>query len=168
MPVHIPTIEAHYRGRRAFSVHSAQNMSLSKKERGKKPKPSAWQHTKPVNDFSGFINCEAGMALDADMLVIDVDVSNGKQGIASFKRLCADLGRDLFSECTFKVQTGSGGYHLYFAKDPAQKIKKKNPRYPDIDFLSEGCFVVCAGSEHACGGRYEVISNNDGRTYHDL
>lgn len=168
MPVYIDTLGTHYSGRRIFKVHSAHNENIPKKQRGKKPKPSAWPHTKPVNDFSGFIDCEAGMALDADMLVIDVDVSNGKQGIASFKRLCDDYGRDLYAECTFKVRTGSGGYHFYFAKDPAQKIKKKNPRYPDIDFLSEGCFVVCAGSEHACGGRYEVIHNSDGRTYHDL
>ena len=78
---------------------------------------------------------------DADLLVIDVDVKDDAQGLASMEALEAELGR----LNTKKVVTPSGGYHLYF-KHPRNGIKNTIGIRPGIDIKTEGGYVLAAGS----------------------
>jgi hypothetical protein len=64
------------------------------------------------------------------LLIIDVDVKNGKRGLESLSKLEADLMIDLIPS----VRTGSGGLHIYATiKEPIRIIQKE---YPDIDFIT--------------------------------
>lgn len=80
-----------------------------------------------------------GVQLSAEDLVIDIDPRNG--GTESFERLGVTTP-------TFTVETGSGGLHLYFKKPAGFKIRKNLKEFKGIDFISEGGYVVGAGSEH--------------------
>lgn len=78
------------------------------------------------------------------LVVIDVDVKDGKRGAASFRRLEALYG---LSEAV-QVATPSGGAHYYFSYACAD-IGSGNglPDYPGIDIRGFGGFVV-AGPSH--------------------
>ena len=95
--------------------------------------------------------------LTRGLMVIDVDARNG--GVDSFKRLCDDLEIDLYDECAYVVNTGSGGgsMHLYFKSPmPPKALMQHHDKYKGIDFKCNSGFVVGAGSLHKSGNRYEV------------
>lgn len=63
------------------------------------------------------------------LMIIDVDIKNGKKGLESLERLEADLMIDLIPS----VRTGSGGLHIYtLISEPIRILQKE---YPDIDFI---------------------------------
>ena len=96
-----------------------------------------------------------GIVLDADTLVIDVDVHDpAKNGYAALERLSKDCGVDLLDVAAFVVESPSGGRHLYFSKASDLKLPKSTQQYAGLDFLSEGCQVIGAGSTHVDGGEY--------------
>ena len=83
------------------------------------------------------------------LLIIDVDVKDGKQGLKSLEKLADDLFLDV-DDLIASVRTGSGGLHIY-ARSSAP-IKQRQMVYPDIDFQSyranpDKCapYVVCGG-----------------------
>lgn len=94
-----------------------------------------------------------GVCLQEDDLVIDVDPRNFETDefgtvVNSFSKLTHDAGLgDKWQRESLLVKTPSGGYHVYL-KLPAgtAKPKKQDKRYPGIDFLSKGCYVVGVGS----------------------
>lgn len=72
--------------------------------------------------------------------VIDLDVKNGKNGVAEYARLGFDL-----EDAGVLVQTASGGYHLYFehmggVRNSQDKIA------PGIDVRGEGGYVIAPGA----------------------
>ncbi len=84
-----------------------------------------------------------GMVVDIHCIVLDVDPRNGGDG--SYRRLCRDLGIELFAT----VLTPSGGTHYYGVmptKFIGQKFKKTHPDYPGIDFITHNFMVVIPGS----------------------
>jgi hypothetical protein len=94
-----------------------------------------------------------GIALDSNHLIIDADPRNypdGRDVLKDLIKQCPDLTPDRI------VQTPNGGYHLYFQKDPDIKVRKKQPQFPGIDFLSDGAYVVGPGSS-VDGKQYQVI-----------
>jgi hypothetical protein len=96
-----------------------------------------------------------GIVLDADTLVIDIDVHDpAKNGYAALERLSKDCGVDLLDVAAFVVESPSGGRHLYFSKASDLKLPKSTQQYAGLDFLSEGCQVIGAGSTHVDGGEY--------------
>lgn len=102
------------------------------------PKDYHWRETL----FDPFFEAERnfGIQLSATDLVVDVDPRNGgRETFEKIKRLLP---------ATFKVITGSGGLHLYYKKPADLKIRKNLKEYPGIDFISEGGYVVGAGSVH--------------------
>jgi len=99
--------------------------------------------------YTGF-----GVCLD-DHLVIDIDPRNG--GNESYDKLVKDFDIDFKQDCGYMVNTGGGGYHLYY-KCPNVAMSMTTKEYPGIDFKSgvgKGSFVVGCGSIHASGGYYE-------------
>jgi hypothetical protein len=87
-----------------------------------------------------------GVKLKADDLVIDLDPRNMQ-------------GRPVWTELTRKIPTlktvekqatlvrsGSGGLHIYLRKPPGFPVRKALPDFPGVDFLSDGRYVIGAGS----------------------
>jgi hypothetical protein len=85
------------------------------------------------------------------LIVVDVDIKNGKQGEAS----AAALG---LSEDTFSVTTPSGGRHLYFrGPNVANTIEQLGP---GLDVRSDHGYVVGPGS--TVGGKDYLIRYDTG------
>ena len=126
--------------------------------KGKVPQDKSWE-TCPFSTET--IKGNFGVVLDADTLIIDIDVRNG--GEESFQNLCRDCGVNFESEAAVIVLSGrqDGGKHLYFKKPEELNIKKKLRAYPGLDFLSKGCQVVGASSIHPDTNKPYVISKGD-------
>lgn len=87
-----------------------------------------------------------------NMLVLDVDVRNGKQGMASLQR----LKHDIALPPTRTHISGSGGLHIIFKIPSGMKIRASGLRgYADIDVKING-YVVLPPSPHVSGGVYRV------------
>ena len=67
----------------------------------------------------------------------------------------ADGNLDLLKDETYRVQTGSGGVHVYFQHDVA--FKNAVRILPSVDIRSTGGYVVAAGSESLKGG-YKALN----------
>lgn len=108
------------------------------------PKGFFWRNAK-YDPFAEFVG-NFGVQLQAEDLVIDVDPRNFQENVNSLALLENALGEPIAP--TLTVLTGSGGQHLYFKKPKDFKIRKSLKGLPGLDFLSEGCYVVGAGSIH--------------------
>lgn len=100
-------------------------------------------------------NKAAGFVIRWPYFIIDVDVKNGGVGEESLKKLSKDLGYDFEANAELVVHTTSGGRHLYYKRPEAArhiKLKKKEKGYRNLDFLSDGAYVVMPDS--MCGGRW--------------
>jgi len=125
-----------------------------------------------------------GVVIPSSILIIDVDCKHGQKGKESYNKLICDCGiKNGWESKTFVVKTGSGGFHVYLSKPPDLKTVKKikysveeeaaldltkeqikEGKYPGIDFLSLGCYVVGAGSIHPDTAlRYEVVFGSPSR-----
>lgn len=107
-----------------------------------------WQNTvhRPNVDPDRFPN-NFGIVLQNDDLVIDIDPRNYKDGDKPVKRLCEKLGIDL-KKSAVVVQTGGGGWHLYYKKPSDIFVSETLAEYPGIEFKSKGRQVVGAGCIH--------------------
>jgi len=114
-------------------------------------------------------NCNYGLWLGDDYVVIDLDVkhdTDGMTGITNFEAICAKNGIDnfLLEINTLMVETPSGGYHLYF-KTP-RKCANKNTFPNQIDVRGAIGFVVgpgCVTDEKYLGcstGEYTVVDED--------
>jgi len=88
-----------------------------------------------------FPGCGFGVDCGASgLLVVDIDVKAGKEGLATWKRL-----RDQYGETpnTYCIETPSHGYHLYF-RGPARNSASKLG--DGLDIRGVGGYVVAAGT----------------------
>jgi hypothetical protein len=123
---------------------------------GKAPAIDGWQDAATDNPktlrkwFGGSNPFNIGVSC-AGLVVIDLDMKDGKDGLAAFKKL---TGKTLDDFDTLIVETASGGYHVYLSGPPvANSVGKIGP---GIDIRSAGGLVVGAGS--AIGGkRYTIM-----------
>ena len=125
----------------------------------KHPRVSHWQHTPKwsldqfdVMELTGQFSTGFGVLCDG-YLIIDIDPRNG--GNDGYKQLEKDTGINFKDLSKFVVETGGGGWHIYFKHDGAERLHSHLKKYKGIDFKSSG-FVVGAGSIHASGNTYEV------------
>lgn len=81
------------------------------------------------------------------LVVLDVDVADGKPGTASFAEMAHDLND------TLSATTGSGGRHLIYARTDAAQAQRKIRFRPGLDLLGDGYFVA-PPSVHPSGGTY--------------
>jgi hypothetical protein len=140
-------------GKRVFPVTAYDDPDAEEKYRGKKPQVKDWRNAQSPETLEVFSRSEAGMALEADDLIVDVDPRNG--GEESLVKLNLYLGFDLEDIASVKVFSGrsDGGRHLYFKKDAHTPVRKNLKEYPGIDFLCDRNYVVTAGSLHAATGK---------------
>ena len=129
----------------------------------KTPNQKNWRKSKPLTRAQTNAWVEkghnVGVRLKPGDLVIDVDPRNFEAGIDSLQKLISDFNLD----CSSLVKTGGimPGFHLYFSKPENARIKKSLPNYPGIDFLSDGQYVVSAGSIHPDTGHQYNWINED-------
>ena len=87
-----------------------------------------------------------GVRLKSDDLVIDLDPRNMKgRKVWSELKTAVSLEDDVEKKATL-VRSGNGGLHIYLRKPPGFAIQKNLKEYPGVDFLSEGAYVIGAGS----------------------
>lgn len=101
-------------------------------------------------------NCNYGVHLGSEYVVIDLDLKAGVNGIEEFEAICRENGVEnfLFEFETLMVRTPGGGYHLYF-KVPSACANKNT--FPDgIDVRGAIGYVVGAGSKDS-RGEWEII-----------
>lgn len=129
---------------------------------GKTPLLAQWRIGQPAVEKPKHImgrmerGGNAGVRLTADWVVIDIDPRNGATPdvqAAFFKAFSLDP-----TKCP-RVDTGrgDGGYHLYLRNPSRQRVRKGREEFPGIDVLSEGRYVVAAGSLHPdTGSEYRL------------
>lgn len=127
-------------------------------ENGKRPLGgNSWylrQSTDPqqiAEWFDATPNCNYGVHLGAEYVVIDLDLKPGINGIEEFEAICRENGVEdfLFEFNTLVVETPSGGYHLYFKVPFA--VANKNTFPQGIDVRGAVGYVVGAGSRDSRG-----------------
>jgi putative DNA primase/helicase len=110
------------------------------------PEIGEWFANNP-NDIPGVVTGE-----ESGIWVLDVDPRNG--GTASLARLdsVGALGK------TFRVDTPSGGWHLYFSWPSGGGVRSVNnlPGYPGLDVKGHGGFVGAPGATVFEVGEYRA------------
>ncbi len=87
-----------------------------------------------------------GVKLKPDDLVIDLDPRNMKgRKVWSEIKSQVSMAQEIETSATI-VRTGGGGLHIYLRKPPTFNIRKNLKQFPGVDFLSEGAYVIGAGS----------------------
>ena len=143
-----------------LNIWNKQTIGKNKKVvlRGKTPLDNNWTKIPKDNDRTLLMlkkGYNVGYRIPEDILVIDVDPRNFKEGEDSLQELCMFLGiEDLADKCP-TVVTGSGGYHYYLNKPTEIHLRETIDRFPGIEFKTVGRQVVCAGSKHPNGKMYE-------------
>lgn len=84
-------------------------------------------------------NYNIGLVTGNGLLVIDIDVKNGKDGLQSIKK----HGKGL--PTTAIIKTPSGGYHLYYHVN--KTISNRVNLYDGIDIRGDGGYVLGIGSK---------------------
>lgn len=100
-----------------------------------------------------------GIALDKNVVVVDIDPRNFPEGRNPVKEFGAAFEiADLRKLCGHIVATPGGGLHMYFSKPEDVAVRNDVKRdgkniYPGIEFKSFGRFMVGPGSTNAKNGR---------------
>lgn len=96
------------------------------------------------------------------LICIDMDVKNGKNGIAEFDRYASSMY--MFFGPTCSAQTPSGGKHLFFKAEKHLSIKGSEDWLPGVDIRANGNYVVVSPSS-IDGNNYKKYQWNDARCY---
>lgn len=100
-----------------------------------------------------------GIACGGDgPVIVDVDVKDGKPGIASLCALEAEHG---VLPRTMRARTPSGGLHPYYAAIPGRDVRRAIGVRPGIDLLGTGGYA-CAPPTTTPEGQYTWIDDDDG------
>lgn len=129
--------------------------------KGKIPTIKEWTEI-PLGAFGEkeLADCNYGVSLRAEDLVIDIDPRNFNEGDRPVARLVAAIKAPLTS---YTVGTGGGGRHVYFKKPSDILICSSLRDYPGIEFKSRGRQVVGPGSIHPETGKfYELLQGDPG------
>lgn len=108
-----------------------------------------------LNPRMGFITGRACLDADSALFVIDLDVKDGANGLATWRGLLAVHNNDTDIE-TWTAVTGSGGRHIYFRCPDDRCPGTKKEVSKGIDVRGVGGFIMAPPSpHHAPGTRYE-------------
>ena len=147
------------------------NKKIKGKERGKTPVDFDWTTRtytpKQIKDTirKGF---NIGYRIGADDLIVDFDPRNysGEPIEELIPELFGYFDMEEMLEDNMSVQTGSGGYHVYF-KLPDEcdykLLKEILECYPGIEFKRKGRQVLCAGCKHPNGKYYKWVTKRKPR-----
>lgn len=127
---------------------------------GKKPLLKEWQTFNLEDSRKAAIDkVKRGSANNIGILtgkksgIVVIDIDKRENGINNWLNMI----KDNKMEETFVVETGSGGYHIYYQYDERLSSCRKLTGI-GIDFKSDGGQVVAPGSTHSDTGRLYTIS----------
>ena len=136
------------------------------KQRGKTPKDMDWTTRKyDRNDYDSWIESgyNLGYRINENEVVVDMDPRN-YNGEDVEDKLADTFGyfdfEDMVSDVP-SVQTGGGGYHLYFNLPEGldyRTIRETVEDFPGVEFKRKGRQVLCAGSKHPNGEYYTWVN----------
>lgn len=121
----------------------------------KKPAVKDWQDAATTDEaqvrqwWGGTRAYNIGVKTGEGLIVVDIDIKNGKPGAESWKALGV-------SADTFRVKTASGGWHVYFAGDGDSSVDRLGR---GLDVRGRGGYVVAPGSVLTNGsgtGEYRI------------
>jgi RecA-family ATPase len=103
------------------------------------------------------------------IVIIDVDVKGGKDGVESMNRLCTANSEKID---TLTVKTPSGGFHYYYKLPEGESITGGNNKLGvGVDIQAGGKYALLYGSKiesgktkdgkEQIGGSYNVVSESD-------
>lgn len=142
--------------------------------KGKHPVRTGWESAEPepADSFgrgSATLNANVGARTGRGLLVVDLDVRDGKDGEGDWRRLMQAAGVGMKDLRTFTMRTGSGGIQLYFrippGADPDLVAQLRNRAHlvdpatggaDGIDLRWDGGQVVGAGSRNDRGA-YSIL-----------
>ena len=126
---------------------------------GKHPTQKDWQNNPvEIEELIAMLNqnpdLNIGVVTGDGLIVVDIDPKNG--GLESFAKF-----EELFNP-TFKVVTGSGGYHFYYLLPDGhdKSMGNKVNIIKGIDIRGENGFVVAPSSLHHSGNTYEIAEDS--------
>lgn len=98
--------------------------------------------------FSRYPGANVGIATErSGIIVLDVDVAEGKPGRASLAQIDSQLTP------TRSAMTGSGGLHAVFQRPADVEAFTRIGALPGLDIIGDG-YIVAAPSRHKSGGTY--------------
>ncbi|MGA8732025.1 MAG: bifunctional DNA primase/polymerase, partial [Terracidiphilus sp.] len=110
--------------------------------KGKRPLMKGWQNVGPVDMQivigwqEKYPGCNWGVALDADMFVIDCDSDAAASALCDFGEIPATL-----------TTLTPRGFHFWFRKPDAVTVRNRVGVMPGIDLRTKGGFVVIPPSD---------------------
>jgi len=128
---------------------------------GKHPRPQKWTTAGTTDPdqietwWKRWPNANVGIVTGqpSGVFVLDFDVrSGGEETLKSLLKEFPEIAD------TFRVRTGSGGWHLYF-QNPVGGVKTATHVLPGMDVRGNGGGVISPGSFHISGNVYEVDHN---------
>ncbi|OJT99163.1 MAG: hypothetical protein BGN83_18285 [Rhizobium sp. 63-7] len=115
----------------------------------KPPRDFAWKEEATTDPdrirewWKADANYNVGVATGGGTIVVDADTKEGAPGLASLGMLELACGMPK----SFRVQTPSGGMHVYLRVDQTHRNRVHSiPDYPGIDIRSDNGYVVGPGS----------------------
>ena len=128
------------------------------KHKEKKPMINGWpasasNESNQIDDWFKDKDMNAGIPTGKinGFWVIDIDKkNNGYESLENLEKLIGPIT----DNCSYIVETGGGGLHLYFRLREDEAIPSKTNILPGIDIRGEGGQVVSAYSTHITGNIY--------------
>lgn len=131
---------------------------------GRKPKspatPNGYKDSVEMAEVPPSWDCYGIDCGGSNLVVVDLDVKNGSDGVKSFRE---KFNGDYFN--TYSVRTPNGGLHLYFTTD-SHDVGNRTGILPGVDIRGNGGYIIGAGSrialdkENKTFGTYEVVDPN--------
>jgi hypothetical protein len=102
--------------------------------------------------FEKHVDTNIGVVVPVGVIVIDLDIKNGNNGIRTIQAIQANFNPANYGGPL--ARSGSGGYHLWFRQNPNHRIGCKTDILPGVDTKAEGKgYVIVAPSVHPDSGK---------------
>jgi len=109
----------------------------------------------------GWAPFNLGVATGRGLVVIDAEAKPSRVDLPAGLEVLDDweswTGGSSLPTPTRRIQTGSGGVHLWLRVDPNLRVKSRNRVLPGVDVKADGGYVLAPPSAHVAGGQYSTL-----------